>query len=263
MASLETDQSSLRYYVTHDGHVRGPFDLKLIEVMVLAGQFSANLSVCKDGTEEWIPLNSLIQPPHLKNEEISSPKKNYGSDSSANISMKIVASVVALIIVGTAISVFSKPTKSNSYSRAKTSYKKSPSSYNPTKATYPSSSYTTKTEYSSQNASSDSTLYNDAQGRTYRIPNASYQRINAKKAQLEIKQRSINLAQSELDSLSREIDRLRGTIDKTSQYQIDLFNDRVRTYNTKNSQTQIQIDYFNAAVDDFNAELIRVGTLIR
>ena len=105
--------------------------------------------------------------------------------------------------------------------------------------------------------------YVDAQGQKYSVSSTAYTRLIVKKSQLDEKEEAIKLAKVELASLKREIDGLRGTIDKTSQYQIDLFNDKVRTYNTKNSQTQIQIDYFNAAVDDFNTELIRVGTLIR
>lgn len=269
MPSREIKQSSQRYYVNHDGQVRGPFNLQMVEVMVLAEQFPPNLFVCKEGTEEWIPLNSLNQPPYLnqpprlENEEISSPKENYGADSPSNASLKIVASVVGLIIVGGSISILSGPSKSNSYSSAETSYKPPVSSYVPPKATYSSSSYTSKTEYSSQNASSGSTLYNDAQGRRYRVPNTSYQQINAKKTRLEIMQRSINTAHAELDSLSAEIDHLRGSIDRTSQYQIDSFNDKVRAFNAKESRNHIQIDQFNAAVNEFNAELIRVGTLIR
>ena len=35
MATFRTPQSNPRYYVTHEGQVRGPFDLTMIEAMVL------------------------------------------------------------------------------------------------------------------------------------------------------------------------------------------------------------------------------------
>ena len=263
MASIETKQSSLRYYVSHDGQVRGPFNLQMIEVMVLAGHFPADLFVCREGTEEWIPLNSLNQPPRLKNEEISSPEKNYGADSSANTSLKIVASVVALIIVGTAISILSKPSKPNSYSSAKTSYKPPASSYAPPKVTDASPSYTSKTEYRSPNAISDTTQFRNAQGQTFRVPKSSYERLIAKKALLDDKERSIKLAQAELPSLRTELNRLEDSIDRTSQAQIDLYNAKASAYNSKNNQIQIQIDYLRIAIKDFNAELERVGTPVR
>jgi hypothetical protein len=265
MATSKTTQSASRYYVTHQGQVRGPFDLRMIEAMALAGQFPANVPVCRVGTEEWIPLGSpLIQPPPLPNREAARPKKNYGWDSPAKISLIVVGSVVALIIGGNAINDLGKPSRTNSYSSPKTAYTPPASSYTQPKTTYSSPSYTPpKSTYSSPNMSSDSTLYRDAQGRTYRVPNSAYQRLLVKKTELDAKQRSINLAQAELDSLSAEFDRLKRTIDRTSQYQIDSFNDKVNAYNTKNNQLQIQIDSFNAAVDAFNAELERVGTPIR
>ncbi|CAB5033403.1 unannotated protein [freshwater metagenome] len=243
--------------------MRGPFDLTMIEAMALAGQFPANLPVCKDGTEEWIPLSCQIQPAHLMDGEMARPKKNYSWDSPASISLLVAGLVVALISGSIVIKNLSEPSRSNSYSSPKTSYSLPASTYTPPKNTYSSTNYTPKPEYSTPNVSPDSTLYRDEQGRTFRVPNSSYQRINAKKAQLETKQRSINMAQAELDFLNGEIDRLRATIDKTNQHQIDLINDKVRNFNTRNRKTQIEIDYFNAAVSDFNAELIRVGTLIR
>jgi hypothetical protein len=236
----------------------------MIEAMVLAGQFSANLSVCKEGADDWISLDSLIQPPLFTNEITERSKEKNGTDSPDNGPLIIVACVVAtLIVCGIAIGVSSKPSQSKSYSSEKTSYKPPTSNYIPPKTTYLPAGDTPKTEYKSLNSSADSLVYNDAQGRTYRVPNASYQRLNAKKAQLESRHRSIKVAQAELDSMSEELNRLTDTIDRTSKYQIDSFNDKVRSYNTKNSQIQIQRDYFNAAVRDFNADLERVGTLIR
>ena len=263
MATFRTPQSNPRYYVTHEGQVRGPFDLTMIEAMVLAGQFPANLPVCKDGTEEWIPLSDQIQSAHLTDDETAKPNKNYDWDSPASISLLVVGLVVALMIGSMVIKNLSEPSRSNSHSSSKTPYKPPASTSTPPKTTYSSSSYTPKTEYSTPNISPDSTLYRDAKGRTFRVPNESYQRLIAQKIQIESKQRSVKMAQAELVSLGAEIDRLSGSIGRTSQNQIDSFNDKVRAYNAKDSQIQLQEDYFNAAVNDFNAELIRVGTLIR
>ena len=259
MATLKTPQQAPPYYVTHQGQVRGPFYLQMIEAMVMAGQFPSNVPICKDGTEEWVAFGSDTQPPPLPSEKATKTKKHYRRGSPANITLIVMSSVVALVIGGVAINGLSKSSRSNSYSSGKTTY--IPPAYTPPKTSPPS--YTPpKSTYNSSSANADSTLYRNAEGRTYRVPNSAYQRLLITKSDLDTKHRSIELAKSELGSLSAEIERRRRTIDRTSQYEIDSVNSKVNSFNLKNDRLQIQVDSFNAAVDAFNAELERVGTLI-
>jgi len=134
----------------------------------------------------------------------------------------------------------------------------------PSQTSYLPPSYTPSIPiYSASGETTDSTLYRDAQGRTYRVSNSDYHRLLAKKQELDSKERLIELSEKELDSLDDEITRLRRRLDRTSQYQIDSFNRKVDTYNDERQQLQRQIDSFNRSVNAFNDELERVGTLIR
>jgi peptidoglycan hydrolase CwlO-like protein len=152
------------------------------------------------------------------------------------------------------------PTSGSHASKTKTTYTQPSPSYTPPKTAY---SPPKQSAYNPPGANADSTLYKDAQGRTYRVPNSAYQRLLLKKAEIDTQQRRLTLAKSEVESLGAEIERLRRTIDQTSQYEIDAFNSKVERFNSKSDQLQIQIDSFNDAVDSFNAELERVGTPIR
>lgn len=278
METPKTTQSAPRFYVTHQGQVRGPFDLEMIEAMVLAGQFPAGVPVCMEGTEEWIPLASRSQPSPLPNKVTAKPKKNSGWDSPTNIILITVGGCVgmAVLIMGlvhlknsgsrSSSSSVAAPasTSASSYYR-KDQFERVPvvAAPTPPESDFDPSYTPPKSTYSSQNVSADSTLYRDAQGRTFRVPNSAYQRLLVKKSLLDIKQRAINSVKTEIDSLSAELDRIKLTLDRTSQYEIDLYNTKVNAYNTKNDRLQVQIDSFNAAVAAFNAELERVGTPIR
>jgi hypothetical protein len=65
MADPQTTQSTSLYYVNHEGKRCGPFELRMIEAMVLAGLFPASKPIRKDKTEEWISFDSQIRPSPL------------------------------------------------------------------------------------------------------------------------------------------------------------------------------------------------------
>ena len=67
-------------------------------------------------------------------------------------------------------------------------------------------------------------------------------------------------------STERDQDRTylnRTYLNRTSQYSVDAFNRKVGQVNSLNDRVQALVNDFNRDVDAFNAELARVGTLIR
>jgi tetratricopeptide (TPR) repeat protein len=63
----------------------------------------------------------------------------------------------------------------------------------------------------------------------------------------------------QLDTLSREIDRERLFLDRTSQFAVDQFNDKVNTYNTLVERLRTQNRLVNQMVADYNAKLRKYG----
>jgi hypothetical protein len=276
MAEPKNDQNIAMYFVTHEGQKRGPFDLEMIEAMALAGHFPADVPICRCGTDEWVPLDSRCLPPALPSREFAIPSKKNKGAPAANILFIAVGSLVVLIIGANILNKekpshsgsnsFSKteyPPPASSYTSPKATYTPSTSSYTPPKTNLPSSYTPAKSTNILPKESSDSKLYRSANGQTYRVPNSAYQRLIIKRSELDAKQRLINSNKEVVDSLSAELNRLKTTINRTSQYQVDSFNKKVKAFNDKNDQLQIQIDSFNSAVDAFNVELARCGTPVR
>lgn len=108
-----------------------------------------------------------------------------------------------------------------------------------------------------------STLFKDASGNTYSIPNIEYNRLLMMKSALTPKQIRIDTLQTQQEALGASIDQSRRSLDSTSQYQVDAFNRMVNRYNALNEEIEPLINEFNREVDRFNSELERVGTLIR
>jgi hypothetical protein len=109
----------------------------------------------------------------------------------------------------------------------------------------------------------DTTLYRDASGRTYRVPNSDYSRLLSMKAGLDAQAPGIDRKKAEISSQAAEIDRNRLSLNRRNQSSVDLFNQKVNRLNDANTQLQSDIDSYNLAVESFNDELARVGTLIR
>ncbi len=109
----------------------------------------------------------------------------------------------------------------------------------------------------------DTTLYRDASGRTYRVPNSDYSRLLSMKAGLDAQAPGIDRQKAEISSQAAEIDRNRLSLNRRNQSSVDLFNQKVNRLNDANTQLQSDIDSYNLAVESFNDELARVGTLIR
>lgn len=246
VAKQSTDTAEARYYVTHDGQVRGPFDLDLIEAMVLSGNFSPDVPVCKVGTKEWLPLppsvQTLLPLLALTGEQPSESSRSGGWKSGL-----VVAGVIVIpLVVGALISNQSKSGPQQKSEQPALTYKSSPTPP-PITPTYtpPAKS-----------------IYRDPAGTTYSIPQWADQMLAAKKAALNAQEASVNSLKSQVKALGNQIETERTYLDQTNQYAIDEFNRGVDRYNTLNQQLKDGIDTFNASVNDYNAELARVGTPI-
>jgi hypothetical protein len=68
---------------------------------------------------------------------------------------------------------------------------------------------------------------------------------------------------SRLNTLAIDVDLSRTRLDRTSQYEIDEFNQKVRDVNAMSRRVQSLVNDYNRDVNSFNRELERVGTLIR
>ena len=106
-----------------------------------------------------------------------------------------------------------------------------------------------------------STLFKDAAGNTYSVPNHEYNRLLMMKSALTPKQVRIQTLQAQQEALGASIERSRRSLDSTSQYDVDDFNRMVNHYNALNEEIKPLINEFNREVDRFNSELERVGTL--
>lgn len=53
------DPPPLRYWVTFENEVRGPFDLDFIYAMALAEIFPTDIPCCLEGSQQWVALDVL------------------------------------------------------------------------------------------------------------------------------------------------------------------------------------------------------------
>jgi len=242
VAKKSSDTPAARYYVTHEGRVRGPFDLDLIEAMVMSGNFPPNIPVCKAGSQEWslLPPTTLSRVPALTIKQPSCSSKPGGS----NLALVVVGSIVTLFAVGALFNDLSKlRTQRTSEQPAVT---EAPSA-TPPPVTPTYTPPVTET-------------FGDAAGKTYRVPQWANPGLVAKKAAVDAQEASLNSLKSQVEALNNQIERERAYLDQTNQYAIDAFNREVDHYNALHQQLKDGIDVFNTSVNDYNAELARVGT---
>lgn len=96
----------------------------------------------------------------------------------------------------------------------------------------------------------------------FRVPNSAYYSLLAKKTALQNQKVGLDRAESEVSALATDIDSSRRYLDRTSQYSVDSFNQKVNHFNAMSERLQTVTDSYNRGVDAFNAELARVGTPI-
>lgn len=110
---------------------------------------------------------------------------------------------------------------------------------------------------------SSSTLYRDAQGNTYRVPNSAYYGLLLQKGEIERESIELDQLESQIDRLANQLDLEKITLDRTSRYALSRYNAKVDQLNQLNSEAKLKVLSHNRKVNAFNTELARVGTLVR
>lgn len=60
----------MKYFITsHDGEVLGPHGLPFLRRLHAAGGIGPATKVCQEGTENWLPLDSILKPGEVRTEE--------------------------------------------------------------------------------------------------------------------------------------------------------------------------------------------------
>jgi hypothetical protein len=75
------------------------------------------------------------------------------------------------------------------------------------------------------------------------------------KAQIELERATVQALDTDVENLAREIERDRIYLDRTSQYQLNEFNAKVRRHNALLRQAQSAEAAFNQKVDEYNAKV--------
>lgn len=264
-----------KFWVNHDGVTQGPFDQEFIEAMVMAHVYPASVLVCKVRNKEWIPFHRIsnrnaVVSDQSQPELTVQPNLSKKKSKRANSTNPIFLVILGLFIIGFVGWI---------YSQARSSAKtvKAPhdtTQFTTTEKTHVNAGYQpqstnreekpTASKSASINLPSDyGQVVRDASGRTYRVPDAAYNRLVSLKNALDVKNMQIDAENRAFESMASLVERERQYLDTTSEYAVDAFNRRVNNLNAKNQQLQNLVDDYNRDVQAFNYELERVGTLIR
>ena len=181
----------------------------------------------------------------------------------------VIAAIVGCVVICWIVTIVS-PTSSKKTTTAKASTSSSSNrTYTPNQPTAPSKPTPKprkRTTYKTPRATLppvDTRVYRDAHGNTYRVSNSDYLRLQSMKLSLSGKELGLSSEKSRLNTLAIDVDLSRTRLDRTSQYEIDEFNQKVRDVNAMSRRVQSLVNDYNRDVNSFNRELERVGTLIR
>jgi len=106
-------------------------------------------------------------------------------------------------------------------------------------------------------------LYTDSAGNTFSVSESDYQRLYPQSLALDAETKKLNQLNGQVEAESQRIQQDRQNLDNTDAQAVANFNAEVDNHNAFLAQVKQETEIFNAAVDRFNAELKRVGTLIK
>jgi hypothetical protein len=118
-------------------------------------------------------------------------------------------------------------------------------SFDSTKQSSPSSTYTTPTGPSDRNS--------------YRVPTYTSSELNRDRQAIQTAKAQAESLATQLERMAQEIERERRFLDQTSQFAVDEFNRKVNRYNSMLEQARAQDRLVNQMVDEYNAKLRRYG----
>ncbi len=298
-----SDSTSLKYLVRNNGAIQGPFVAEFIEAMILSGVYPDSVDVQKEGSGSWIPFTSnvdqshatatqqvgsnsshplSIPPPASAASNFHAPRKERAKPARRISYAEKFCLVVLTLSLVSLFSAYirisgSDPVKNDQFTSASQSEFEPDSDYAvsrktetiPTRVTTPipppapGPKITYDPPVVSKPIVDASSLFKDAAGNTYSVPNHEYNRLLMMKSALTPKQVRIDTLQTQQEALGASIDRSKRSLDNASQHQVDAFNQMISRYNALNEEIEPLINDFNREVDRFNAKLERVGTIIR
>jgi tetratricopeptide (TPR) repeat protein len=106
-------------------------------------------------------------------------------------------------------------------------------------------------------------LYTDSAGNTYSVSESDYQRLYPQKVALDAENKKLDQLDAESKAQALRIEKDRQNVDNTDPQAVSAFNVEVDSHNSFLEKIKQETAAFNDAVDKFNAELKRVGTLIK
>lgn len=255
----DSSRSVCRYFVSNKGEVKGPFDLDMIEAFILSGHYPPGVQICAEGSDQWKSHSIAAQvlpppvPPQYSQPVASKP------GSGVPKWMLWTGGIIGIWIL---TKVFSSGDSTTS-SSASTSYAPSTTPYRYAYATPRPSTYSTPRTYYSTPVTGMTpadVLYRDTNGRTFNVPYSAYLRLSKEREAIVQEEAAITGIQFKQKAYSDSIESERTYLDRTNQYEIDAFNEKIDNLNAAHAQLKQRIDRFNRSIDAFNAELERVGT---
>lgn len=285
----DSPTTPLRYFASHDGDVKGPFDLDMIEAFILSGHYPHDLQICAEGSKEWTGHAFGIKVPSSPSS--GPPAQPVGSKPSGGIPKWVLwgggifgVFILMKMLIEMFIGESTSSPRSSSYtpsapaytttSTAKSAAARSaanpPSAaiedkppFDPTKP-FESVSLSKTNKFTSGSAPTpDDVVYKDLQGRSFRVSNSDYVRLSKQRDALTAEDSIISADQSKIDAYRNSLERERSYLNRTNGAEIDNFNTKIDRLNSANTELKRRWDAYNRRVDAFNSELSRVGTPIR
>lgn len=258
----DSHTAPLRYFVSHHGEVKGPFDLDMIEAFILSDHYPRGVQIRAEGSNQWKSHSFELKaaPPPLP-QQSSQP---VGSKPSGGVPKWALwgGGILGAFILMKMFSGGNSATPSSvssSYAPKATPYPSGLTTLRPT--TY--SNYRTYYSTPVSVATPADVMYRGTNGRTYSVPHVAYLRLSKERAAIDQEEAAINAIQANQKAYSDSIESERTYLDRTNQYEIDAFNEKIDNLNAAHAQLKQRIDIFNRSINAFNAELDRVGTPVR
>jgi hypothetical protein len=234
-----------RYFVSHNGEVKGPFDLDMIEAFVLSGHYPRGIQICAVGSKEW---KSFVAPLPKS----AGPSPGQSSQRAAGKPTRVIPKWIfvvggifgALIVLSLIVDQTGRGASTDSSpARTATDGYSVPRTFQPESVANP-----------------PDVLSSDSNGHTYRVRHSDYEWLSKKRKALDQEDAIVKAAQAELNAEGSSLEQERIYLDRTNQFEINDFNAKIDAINAKRFRLGRQIDAFNSHVDAFNADLARVGT---
>jgi hypothetical protein len=247
---------SRRYFVSHNGEEKGPFNLDLIEALVMSGHYPRSIMLREEASHDWqAPFERVAAEPPAP------PRAPAPSRKGSSAWIWVVSLIIVAVIVFAVAESNKKPTahvaSTGSARQRPVPIPDCGGSKTPTTTTVPA-----KVDRP-RSAPSTDTLVKDDQGRTYRVSNSEYRRLSLLRSDLMQEEAALMALQERVKALGGELSRAQVNLNRRSQAAVDAFNQQVDRYNALNEEANQKLNRFNRGVDAFNTELARVGTPIR